>query len=59
MEVGPEKKMRGEYDHYTLYEYVKLQRLSKEKPFGRVWVFIMLIKQNGNFLNVGKWGHMI
>lgn len=58
MEVGPEKKMRGEYDHYTLYEYVKLQ-LSKEKPFGRVWVCIMLIKQNGNFLNVGKWGHMI
>lgn len=53
MEVGPEKKMRGEYDHYTLYEYVKLQRLSKEKPFGRVWVYIMLIKQNGNFLNVG------
>lgn len=57
MEVGPEKKMRGEYDHYTLYDSVKLQKLSKEKPFGRVWVCILLIKQNGNFLRVGKWGY--
>lgn len=59
MEVGPEKKMRGEYDHYTLYESIKLQKLSKEKPFGRVWICILLIKHIGNVLSVGKWGYTI